>query len=167
MCIRPCVSDLALTHFHRRRAFPQEKERVWWTAYTSHVQPHCTVRYNHIAVFLSHDALHHCLSSNSSFENSERELRHLFYYCRSCKYTCTLTILLGECAYSTTGNSRMYYLKSGYINQLHIGFWWDTACIRSSPEVGLACETSIRPTLWSQVAWCSQMASLQQHRGGG
>ena len=71
------------------------------------VQSHCSI--------LSHDALRHCLSSNSSLENGERELGHLFHYCRSCKNTST--ILLGERAYSATGNSRVYYLKSGYIIQ--------------------------------------------------
>ena len=52
----------------------------------SAVQSHCSI--------LSHDALHHCLSSNSSLENGESELGHLFRYCRSCKNT--LTILLGS-----------------------------------------------------------------------
>ena len=104
----------------------------------SAVQSHCSI--------LSHDALRHYLSSNSSLENGERELGHLFRYCRSCKNTST--ILLGERAYSATGNSRVYYLKSGYVIQL-IAFRWDTACIRSSPdplptfaEVGRACKTS-------------------------
>ena len=36
----------------------------------SAVQSHCSI--------LSHDAVHHCLSSNSSLENGERELGHLF-----------------------------------------------------------------------------------------
>ena len=35
----------------------------------SAVQSYCSI--------LSHDALHYCLSSNSSLENSERELGHL------------------------------------------------------------------------------------------
>ena len=34
---------------------------------------------------LSHDPLHHCLSTNGSLENSERKLGHLFRYCRSYK----------------------------------------------------------------------------------
>ena len=46
------------------------------TALYSVVQPHCSI--------LSNDALHDCLSSNSSLENGERELGHLFRYCRSC-----------------------------------------------------------------------------------
>ena len=48
----------------------------------SAVQSHCSI--------LSHDALRHCLSSNTS----QRELGHLFRYCRSCKNTST--ILLGK-----------------------------------------------------------------------
>ena len=83
---------------------------------------------------LPHDALHHCLSSNSCLENGEHELGHLFRYCRSCKSTSTL--LLGERAYSATGNSKVHYLKSGYVIQL-IAFRWDTACIRSSPDPSL------------------------------
>ena len=59
----------------------------------------------------------------------------------------TSRIVFRERAYSTTGNSRLHYLKSDYIIQL-IAFRWDKACIPSSPdlpslaEVGLACETS-------------------------
>ena len=50
---------------------------------------------------LSLDAIYPCLSNNSSLENGERELGHLFCYCRSCKNT--LTIHLREHAYSATG----------------------------------------------------------------
>ena len=42
---------------------------------------------------LSHDTLHHCLSSNNGLENSNRELGHFFHYDRTCKHT--WTILLG------------------------------------------------------------------------
>ena len=52
---------------------------------------------------LSHDPLHHGLSSNSL----ETGKRGLFCYCRSCKNTSA--VLLREHAYSATGN----YLKSG------------------------------------------------------
>ena len=92
----------------------------------SAVQSDCSI--------LSHDALRHCLSSNSCLENGERELGHLFRYYRRCKNTSTL--LLGERAYSATGNSRVHYLKSGYVIQL-TAFRWDTACIRSSPDPSL------------------------------
>ena len=83
---------------------------------------------------LSHDALCHCLGSNSSLENSKRELGHLLCYCRNCKNT--LPIVLRERAYSATGNSRLHYLKSGYVIQL-IAFRWNTACIHSSPDPSL------------------------------
>ena len=96
------------------------------TALYSAVQSHCSI--------LSHDALHHCLSSNGSLENNERELGHLFCYCRSCKNTST--ILLGECRYSATGNSGVHSLKSCYIIQL-IAFQRGMACIRSSPNPSL------------------------------
>ena len=92
----------------------------------SAVQSDCSI--------LPHDALRHCLSSNSCLENSEHELGHLFRYCRSCKNTSTL--LLGKRAYSATGNSKVHYLKSGYVIQL-IAFRWDTACIHSSPDPSL------------------------------
>ena len=50
---------------------------------------------------LSHDTLQHRFSSNNGLENGDRELGHLFCYYMSCK---TLsTILLGECAFFTTG----------------------------------------------------------------
>ena len=80
---------------------------------------------------LSHDALHHCLSSNSSLENSKIKLGQLFCYCRNHKNTST--ILLRYCAYSATGNSRVHYLKSGYVIQ-PIAFQWDAACMGSLPD---------------------------------
>ena len=97
---------------------------------------------------LSHDALYHCLSSNSSLENSKIKLGQLFCYCRNHKNTST--ILLRYCAYSATGNSRVHYLKSGYVIQ-PIAFQWDAACMGSLPdpslfffaEVGLACKTRL------------------------
>ena len=62
----------------------------------SEVQSRCSI--------LSHDALHHCLSSNSSLENSKRELGHLSRYCKT-----TSRIVFRERAYSATGNSRVDY----------------------------------------------------------
>ena len=88
-------------------------------------QSHCSI--------LSHDALHHCFSSNSSLENSEREPGHLSHYYRNCK-----NIVFRERAYPATGKSRVHYLKSGYVIQL-IALWWDKACIRSSPDPSLSC----------------------------
>jgi len=92
------------------------------------VQSRCSI--------LSHDTLHHCLNSNSSLENSEREIRHLSRYCRN--YRNTSRIVFRGRAYSTTGNSRVHYLKSGYVIQL-IAFRWDKACIHSSPDPSLSC----------------------------
>ena len=85
---------------------------------------------------LSHDALHHCFSSNSSLENSEREPGHLSCYYRDCKNT--WRIVFRERAYPATGNSRVHYLKYRYVIQL-IAFWWDKACICSSPDPSLSC----------------------------
>ena len=62
---------------------------------------------------LSHVIVHHCLSIISTLENSEREIRHLSRYCRNCKNTSR--IIFREHTYSATGNSRVHYLKSGYI----------------------------------------------------
>ena len=60
----------------------------------------CTVQCGTIT-FCHIDVLHDCLSTNSSLDNGEKELRHLFRYCISCKSTST--ILLREHAYSATG----------------------------------------------------------------
>ena len=106
----------------------------------SAVQSDCSI--------LSHDALRHCLSSNSSLQNGEHELGHLFRCCRSCKNTST--ILLRERAYSATGNSRVHYLKSGYVIQL-IAFRWDTACIRSSPDPSLLLRKWVGPARLVQL----------------
>ena len=86
---------------------------------------------------------------------AKESLGHLFRYYRSCKNTSTL--LLGERAYSTTGNSRVHYLKSGYVIQL-IAFRWDTACIRSSPDPSL---------LLRKWVWLARLTSKLGERGGG
>ena len=104
----------------------------------SAVQSHCSI--------LSHDTLRHCLSSNSRLENGERELGHLFCYCRNC--TNTLTILLRERAYSTTGNSRVHYLLCHPTNCIPVGHCLYTQLTRPFPslaEVGQGCETNGRP----------------------
>ena len=94
----------------------------------SAVQSSCSI--------LSHDTLQHCLSSNSSLENSEREQGHLSRYYSNRKNTSR--IVFRDRAYSATGNSRVHYLKSGYVIQL-IAFRWDKACIHSSPDPSLSC----------------------------
>ena len=83
-----------------------------------------------------------CLSSNSSLQNGEHELGHLFRCCRSCKNTST--ILLRERAYSATGNSRVHYLKSGYVIQL-IAFRWDMAVHQTLSLLLRKCETKLQP----------------------
>ena len=62
------------------------------------------MRSNRVAVFC-HMNIHHCLSSNSSLENSEREQGHLSRYYRNRKNT--FRIVFRERAYSATGNSRV------------------------------------------------------------
>ena len=60
----------------------------------------CSAVQSHYSI-LSHDTLHHHLSSSSGLENGDRQVEHLLCYYRSCKST--LTILLGEGAHFTTG----------------------------------------------------------------
>ena len=93
----------------------------------SAVQSYCNI--------LSHDALHHCLSSNSSLEDGERELGRFPHYCRT--YKNTLTILLREHAYSATGYLRVQFLKSAWLSHLANCILVDTACIHSSPGPSL------------------------------
>ena len=83
-CILWRHSLAGLTHFHKRRE--GSGELCIQAVSRDTVQCNCSI--------LSHDALRHCLSSNSSLENGERELGHLSRYCRSCKNTST--ILLGS-----------------------------------------------------------------------
>ena len=125
----PCTSLASQTHFHKRgKGLMNCVYKPCLAALYSVVQSCCSI--------LSHDTLHHCLSSNSSLENSEREQGHLSHYYSNRKNT--LRIVFRERAYSATGNSRVHYLKSGYIIQL-IAFRWDKACIRSSPDPSLSC----------------------------
>ena len=122
-----CCSLASQTHLRKRgKDLVSCVYKSCPTALYSAVQSRCTI--------LSHDTLHHCLSSTSNLENSERELGHL-RYCRNCKNTST--VLLREHAFSTTSNSREHYFKSGYIIKL-IAFRWDTACIHSSPDASLS-----------------------------
>ena len=97
---------------------------------------------------LSHDALHDCLSSNSSLENGERELGHLFRYYRSCKNTSTIP--LGERAYSTTGKFKSTLFDIWPLhhpaNCIPVGHGLYTQFTRPFPsfaEVGRSCETTL------------------------
>ena len=128
------------THFRKRgKGLANCVYKPCPAALYSAVQSCCSI--------LSHDTLQHCLSSNSSLENSEREQGHLSRYYSNRKNTSR--IVFRKHAYSATGNSRVHYLKSGYVILL-IAFQWDKACIRSSPDpslscgMGLACETNKR-----------------------
>ena len=124
------------------------------TALYSVVQSHCSI--------LSHDTLHHHLSSNSCLENDNRELGHLFRYCRNCKNTST--ILREERGYSATGNSRVHYLKSGYVIKL-IAFWWDMACIHSSPDPSLFSRSGpcLRDQVWGSMKMTTQGTLNEPH----
>ena len=126
-CSRLLFSLTSQTHFRKKgKGLVNYVYKPCPAALYSAVQSRCSI--------LSHDALHHCLSSNNSLENGERELGHLFHYCRSCKNSST--ILLRERAYSTTGNSRVHYLKTDYIIQL-IAFRWNMAYKQVSQDPSL------------------------------
>ena len=126
---RSSLSLASQTHFRKRgKGLVNYVYKPCPAALYSAVQSSCGI--------LSHDTLHHCLSSNSSLENSEREQGHLSRYYSNRKNTSR--IVFRERAYSATGNSRVHYLKSGYVIQL-IAFWWDKACIHSSPDPSLSC----------------------------
>ena len=126
---QPCASLASQTHFRKRgKGLVNSVYKPCPGALHSAPQSRCSI--------LSHDALHHCFSSNSNLENSKREPGHLSRYYRNCKNT--WRIVFRERAYPATGNSRVHYLKSGYVIQL-IAFRWDKACIRSSPDPSLSC----------------------------
>ena len=118
------ISSLASqTHFRKRgKGLVNCIYKPCPAALYSAVQSCCSI--------LSHDTLHHCLSSNSSLENSEREQGHLSRYYSNRKNTSR--IVFRERAYS------VHYLKSGNVIQL-IAFRWDKTCIRSSPDPSLSC----------------------------
>ena len=70
-------------HFHKRgKGLVNCVYKPCSTILYSAVQSRCSI--------LSHDTLHHCLSSNTSLENDNRELGYLFRYCRNCKNTSTI-----------------------------------------------------------------------------
>ena len=106
----------------------------------------CTVQCGTIT-FCHIDVLHDCLSTNSSLDNGEKELRHLFRYCISCKST--LTILLREHAYSTTGKFKIALFDIWLhhpTNCSPVGHGLYTQFTRSFPsfvEVDRACETTL------------------------
>ena len=69
----PDSSLASQTHFRKRgKGLVNCVYKPCPTALYSAVQSCCSI--------LSHDTLHHCLSSNSSLENSEREQGHLSHY---------------------------------------------------------------------------------------
>ena len=123
------ISLTRQTHFHKRgKGLVNCVYKHCPATLYSVVQSCCSL--------LSHDTLHHCLSSNSSVENSETDLGHLSHYYSNHKNTSRIAFR-GR-AYSATGNSKVHYLKSGYVIQL-IAFRCNKACIRSSPDPSLSC----------------------------
>ena len=124
----------SLTHFRVRK-------RVWWTVYKlclTSLQSRCSI--------LSHDTLHHCLSSNSSLQNGERELGRLHRYCT----VKTPTILHKERAHSTTGSALLEIWLCHPADSIPVRHSLYTQLTRPFPffaEVGRACETiSSSPT---------------------
>ena len=72
-------------HFHKRgKGLVNCVYKLCSTILYSVVQSRCSI--------LSHDTLHHCLSSNASFQNGDRELEYLFRYCRNCKNISTILL---------------------------------------------------------------------------
>ena len=103
------------------------------------VQSHCSI--------LSNDALHDCLSSNSSLENGERELG--FFFATPEAVQNTSTILLEERAYSATGKfkSALFDIWLRHpANSIPVGdglYMQFTRPFPSFAEVGRACETPL------------------------
>ena len=88
-------------HFSKKREgsselFTQTMSRTVFSG----VQSHCSI--------LSHGTLHHCLSSNNSLENSDREHKHQSRHLSCCK-----NVLLWKQAHFVTGVSKVHYSKSG------------------------------------------------------
>ena len=74
---------------------------------------YCTVRPNHVAVFCH---MMHYIIVSVAIAVLKTVKGHLSRYYRN--YKNTLRIVFRERAYPATGNSRVHYLKSGYIIQL-------------------------------------------------
>ena len=150
-----CTSLASQTHFRKRgKGLVNSVYKPCPGALHSAPQSRCSI--------LSHDALHHCFSSNSNLENSKREPGHLSRYYRNCKNT--WRIVFRERAYPATGNSRVHYLKSGYVIQL-IAFRWDKACIRSSPDPSLSCGSG--SGLRDYFCTCSLYRNSEMLQNGG
>ena len=111
-----------------------KKGRVWWTTYTSRVPPHSTVQFNHVEFF---HMMHYITVwvAITALKTAKESYDIISITTEAIK---TLWLYFMEHAYSTTGNSRVYSLKSGYIIQLFV-FWWDMTCICSSPDPSLLC----------------------------
>ena len=93
---RAKASHVYMHHSHAKEHRPPYKIVVLQARLTSAKKGNCIYKPCPVALYsvvqsrysiLSHDVLRHCLSSNSSLENGERELRHLFHYYRNCKNT--------------------------------------------------------------------------------
>ena len=136
------LSLASQTHFRKRgKGLVNCVYKPCRTALYSAVQSRCSNS--------SHDTLHHCLSSNSSLENSERELGYLSHYCRNCENTSRL--VFRERSYSATGTrfkSALLKIWLCHPTKLHSGGTrlaytvHQTLPSVSLAEVGLACETS-------------------------
>ena len=132
--INPHTAGSGLVSQTRPTSTP--KGRVWWTV----VQSHCSI--------LSHNALHHCLSTNSSLENGKRELGHLsattgavktlwLYFSGS---VLTLQHIIQECIIRNLVTSSANCIPVGH--SLYMQFTRPSHPLPFFAEVGLACETS-------------------------
>ena len=85
----------------------------------------------------------------------KRELGHFSCYCRNCKNTFSV---FKEHVYFAMGNSRVHYVKSGYVIQL-IAFQWNTACIHSSPDPSLSCRNGLACKTIVYISLCNGYCS--------
>ena len=143
----PSLKHLAARFLHHRegtrlvsqaRPTSAREGNVWCTAYTNLVPAHCTVHPNHVAVFchMMHSII---VSVAIAISKTAKESQDIFPATTETVKN-TSRIVFRERAYPATGNSRVHYLKSGYVVKL-IAFQWDKACIRSSPDPFLSCES--------------------------
>ena len=109
-----------------------------------------------------HNTLHHCLSSNSSLENGERELGHLFRYCRNCKNT---SIILLRERYSATGNSSAKPFTRPFPSLAEVGracvTIWETAPLQSKAlSTHAMCSSALKCQVTCSSVWLCCIGNL-------
>ena len=147
-----------------------KKGKVWWTAYTSRVPLHCTVQYNHIAVFCHMMDYVTVWVAIAVLKMAKESYRASLRYCRSCKTLelyfsgsmLTPQLVIQECRNLVTAHQTL--LLQNWVRlvrltlvMLNITYWWGILSFWHFPAI--LDLLNLLPGKQSFVKQCSPLSS--------